>query len=68
MMDRLAERTGRRYRLVDYHGHPEAERVLVIMGSGAADGAGDCRVPGGARRTGWGGTGQALPAVPGRCA
>ena len=33
-MDRLAERTGRRYRLVDYHGHPEAERVLVIMGSG----------------------------------
>ena len=35
MMDRLAERTGRRYRLVDYQGHPEAERVLVIMGSGA---------------------------------
>ena len=35
MMDRLAERTGRRYRLVDYQGHSEAERVLVIMGSGA---------------------------------
>ena len=35
MMDRLAERTGRGYHLVDYHGHPEAERVLVIMGSGA---------------------------------
>ena len=34
-MDRLAERTGRRYRLVEYSGHPEAERVLVIMGSGA---------------------------------
>jgi pyruvate-ferredoxin/flavodoxin oxidoreductase len=33
-MDRLAERTGRHYRLVDYHGHPQAERVLVIMGSG----------------------------------
>jgi pyruvate-ferredoxin/flavodoxin oxidoreductase len=33
-MDRLGERTGRRYRLVDYYGHPEAERVLVIMGSG----------------------------------
>src|SRR6187455_3260036 len=33
-MRRLGERTGRRYRLVDYHGHPEAERVLVIMGSG----------------------------------
>src|SRR5205823_2790153 len=25
---------GRRYRLVDYSGHPEAERVLVIMASG----------------------------------
>jgi pyruvate-ferredoxin/flavodoxin oxidoreductase len=34
-MDRLAERTGRRYRLFDYEGHPEAERVLVLMGSGA---------------------------------
>ncbi len=33
-MDRLAERTGRRYGLVDYHGHPEAERVVVVMGSG----------------------------------
>jgi pyruvate-ferredoxin/flavodoxin oxidoreductase len=34
-MDRLAERTGRQYRLVEYSGHPEAERVLVLMGSGA---------------------------------
>jgi pyruvate-ferredoxin/flavodoxin oxidoreductase len=34
-MDKLAERTGRRYRLVDYEGHPEAERVVVLMGSGA---------------------------------
>jgi pyruvate-ferredoxin/flavodoxin oxidoreductase len=33
-MARLAERTGRRYHLVDYTGHPEAERVLVVMGSG----------------------------------
>ena len=33
-MDRLGERTGRHYRLVDYSGHPEAERVLVMMGSG----------------------------------
>jgi pyruvate-ferredoxin/flavodoxin oxidoreductase len=30
----LAERTGRRYRIVDYTGHPEAERVLVVVGSG----------------------------------
>jgi len=34
-MARFAERTGRRYRLFDYVGHPEAERVLVLMGSGA---------------------------------
>jgi pyruvate-ferredoxin/flavodoxin oxidoreductase len=34
-LDRLAERTGRVYRLFDYHGDPEAERVLVLMGSGA---------------------------------
>jgi len=34
-MDRLAERTGRAYGLVEYVGHPEAERVIVIMGSGA---------------------------------
>ena len=34
-MDRFAELTGRRYRLFDYVGHPEAERVVVLMGSGA---------------------------------
>ena len=34
-MDQFAELTGRRYRLFDYHGHPEADRVLVLMGSGA---------------------------------
>lgn len=33
-MDALAERTGRAYRLVEYSGHPEATRVVVIMGSG----------------------------------
>ncbi len=33
-MDRLATHTGRAYHLVDYAGHPEAERVLVVMGSG----------------------------------
>jgi pyruvate-ferredoxin/flavodoxin oxidoreductase len=35
VMDRFAERTGRAYRLFDYHGAPDAERVIVIMGSGA---------------------------------
>ena len=30
----LAERSGRGYHVVDYFGDPEAERVLVVMGSG----------------------------------
>jgi pyruvate-ferredoxin/flavodoxin oxidoreductase len=33
-MDHFAALTGRRYRLFDYHGHPQAERVIVLMGSG----------------------------------
>ncbi len=32
-MERLAARTGRSYGLVDYVGDPEAERVVVLMGS-----------------------------------
>jgi pyruvate-ferredoxin/flavodoxin oxidoreductase len=35
IMAAFAERTGRRYGLFDYAGHPKAERVIVIMGSGA---------------------------------
>ena len=34
-MDRFAKVTGRRYSLFDYVGHPEAERVIIMMGSGA---------------------------------
>ncbi len=34
-MDKFAQRTGRQYHLFDYVGHPEAERVIVLMGSGA---------------------------------
>jgi pyruvate-ferredoxin/flavodoxin oxidoreductase len=33
LMERLGARTGRRYRLFDYAGHPEADRVIVAMGS-----------------------------------
>ncbi len=33
-MDKFAELTGRRYNLVEYHGAPDADRVVVIMGSG----------------------------------
>ncbi|WP_324015255.1 pyruvate:ferredoxin (flavodoxin) oxidoreductase [Aeromonas hydrophila] len=32
-MNAFAERTGRHYRPFEYVGHPEAERVLVLMGS-----------------------------------
>jgi pyruvate-ferredoxin/flavodoxin oxidoreductase len=34
-MDRFGELTGRHYHLFDYVGHPEAERVIVLMASGA---------------------------------
>jgi pyruvate-ferredoxin/flavodoxin oxidoreductase len=34
-MDAFAKLTGRAYKLFDYVGHPQAERVIVIMGSGA---------------------------------
>ncbi|MET0619444.1 MAG: pyruvate:ferredoxin (flavodoxin) oxidoreductase, partial [Thermoanaerobaculia bacterium] len=34
-MRRFEELTGRAYRLFDYAGHPEPERVIVMMGSGA---------------------------------
>ena len=33
-MDEFAARTGRRYSLVEYRGAPDAERVIVVMGSG----------------------------------
>jgi pyruvate-ferredoxin/flavodoxin oxidoreductase len=33
-MDRFAELTGRAYHLFDYTGDPEADRVVVLMGSG----------------------------------
>jgi pyruvate-ferredoxin/flavodoxin oxidoreductase len=34
-MRAFAERVGREYRPFDYSGHPEAERVVAVMGSGA---------------------------------
>jgi pyruvate-ferredoxin/flavodoxin oxidoreductase len=33
-MNAFAELTGRQYHLFDYHGAPDAERVIVLMGSG----------------------------------
>jgi len=39
VMDRFAEQSGRQYHLFDYYGVPNAERVIVLMGSstGAAE-------------------------------
>jgi pyruvate-ferredoxin/flavodoxin oxidoreductase len=34
-MDKFAALTGRQYHLFDYYGAPDAERVIVLMGSGA---------------------------------
>lgn len=31
--DLFAEKTGRKYDLYEYHGHPEAEKIIILMGS-----------------------------------
>ena len=36
-LERFAARTGRRYRVVEYYGAPDAERIVVVMGSGCRD-------------------------------
>jgi pyruvate-ferredoxin/flavodoxin oxidoreductase len=50
-MDRFAALTGRAYLLFDYHGAPDAERVVVVMGSGhgAVEETVDALVAGGER-------------------
>ena len=35
VMDQFAEFTGRQYKLFDYVGHEQAERIIILMGSGA---------------------------------
>lgn len=30
----LNEKTGREYQLFEYHGHPQAEKIIILMGSG----------------------------------
>jgi pyruvate-ferredoxin/flavodoxin oxidoreductase len=34
LMNKFGDRTGRYYQIYEYHGAPDAERVIVIMGSG----------------------------------
>ena len=63
---RLAARTGRRYRLFEYAGHPDAERVMVLMGSGAETARETVACLNARRRAGRRGAGAAVPAVPGR--
>ena len=50
-MEAFADRTGRRYDLVEYVGAPDADRVIVMMGSavGAAEEAVEALVAGGER-------------------
>ena len=61
-MERFEALTGRAYRLFEYHGAPDAERVIVMMGSGseAAEAAADAL---GARCEGRRADRQAVPAV-----
>ena len=51
VMAELETRTGRRYGLVEYHGAPDAERVIVVMGSanGAVEETVDALVDSGQR-------------------
>ncbi|HET7829071.1 MAG TPA: pyruvate:ferredoxin (flavodoxin) oxidoreductase, partial [Candidatus Limnocylindrales bacterium] len=51
VFDELAERTGRQYHLVDYHGAPDADRVIVVIGSagGAIEETVETLVAGGER-------------------
>ena len=51
VMDELAVRTGRHYGLVDYHGAPDADRVVIVMGSanGAVEETVDALVAAGER-------------------
>ena len=35
VMDQFASLSGRQYRLFEYLGHPQAERIIILMGSGA---------------------------------
>ena len=64
-MDELGERTGRHYGLVDYSGDPEAERVVIVMGSGGETARETVAFLRDAGRAGRRRAGPAVPAVPG---
>lgn len=62
-MERLAARTGRRWPLYEYAGAPDADRVVVVMGSAFETVAATARAVERARGEGWGGLRSALSAV-----
>ena len=62
-MDRFAALTGRRYRLFEYEGAPDAERVLILMGSGAETARETVNGAGRARRESRRSAGSALSPV-----
>ena len=63
LMARLGERTGRKMHIVDYTGTREAQRVLVVMGSGGRDRGANRRRSRRTRRAGRGGAGAAVPPI-----
>ena len=65
-MDKFAALTGRQYHLFDYVGAPDAERVIVMMGSGCETAEETVELPHRARRKGRAGEGAALSSVFGR--
>ena len=62
-MDRFAALTGRQYRLFEYVGAPDAERVIVLMGSGLGAAEETVRASDRARRQGRPAQGAPVPAL-----
>ena len=63
---RLGDATGRHYGLVEYHGALDAERVVVLMGSGAGAATEAIDALDRSRRTGRNAPSSPVPAVPDR--
>ena len=61
-MDRFAGADRAAYHLFDYDGAPDADRVVVMMGSGVGNGQRHGRRPERTRRTGRRAAGPAVPA------
>ena len=60
-MDKFAKIVGRHYRLFDYVGAPDADRVIIMMGNGAETAEEAAEVSFGQGRKGWRPEGAAVP-------